>query len=503
MNNKLIKSSFLLIAITVLAKLLGLIREIVMANYLGTSAISDAYVLGTTISQIIVTGLAGAFFKTYIPIATEERYKSHQCYVNFTAQLLFIGTGFFVLISCVVYATAEYTTYWLSLGASQTIIDLAIGVCKATAFPSAFLLMINVLQGFLHTQEKFLSNIIYPVVMNLTIIAGLIIGKGSINSLSVSYGCSIIFSAITLWIYSKKIGLTSFSIKETFKNKAVKKAIWLTMPLFFGGVVSEINEIIDRCFSAYYAEGVLTALRYGKLLEIFIVSAIGIAIGQAVYPQIALLKQENKIEELENLISILIEVFFFFSIPIFIGVIILGKDLITVIFLRGAFDYKSVEYTSIAFIIYSISILPVSLNEILSRVFFAYNDTKNPVMYSILAMGTNILLNGLVVFTFKMEFYCLAMTTSICESLLALFYLYGIKTKIKLNLKIDLRLLFHVIVSSLLMGIAIYVIKIKLPNYSWLKLCSLTVIGFCTYFLVILVLDRGFFKEIAKQIRRK
>lgn len=503
MDKKLIKSSFLLIAITILAKILGLIREIVMANYLGTSSVSDAYVLGTTLSQIIITGLAGSFFKTYIPIATEERYKSHKHYVNFTAQLLLIGTLIFALISCLLYATAEYTTYWLSSGASKNVIDLAIGVCKATAFPSAFLLAVNILQGYLHTQEKFLSNIIYPVVMNLTIIVGLVLGRGDINILSISYGCSIVFSTVALWFYSKINDFSSVSYKGILRNRAVRKTIWMTVPLFFGGLVSEINEIIDRCFSSFYEEGILTALRYGKLLEIFIVSAIGIAIGQAVYPKIAQLKHENKITELENLLSILMTVFCLLSIPIFVGIVLLGKDIVSVIFLRGEFNQDSVNLTSISFIIYSISILPVSFNEVISRVFFAYNDTKRPVLYSIVAMGTNIVLNVIIVFVIKMDFYGLAITTSICETLLAVFYFYGLRKRLHLTISVSWKTIIQEIVCSIIMGIVIYGIGLLLTDNSWIRVGILTVFGITTYFVGIVIFNRNLLNNLFHKIREK
>ena len=503
MNNKLVKSSFLLITITILSKLLGLVREMVMANYLGTSAISDAYVLGTILSQIIITGLAGAFFKTYIPIATAERYKSHKKYVDYTAQLLYVGTGIFAVISCIFYATAQYTTYWLSSGASRDVINLAIGVCKATAFPSMFLLAVNVFQGYLHTQEKFLSNIIYPIVMNLTIIAGLIIGGGDINWLSSSYGCSIIFSAIALWAYSKKSGFSSISLNGSLSNFAVIKTFRLTIPLFIGGLVSEINEIIDRCFSAFYAEGVLTALRYGKLLEIFIVSAIGIAIGQAVYPKIAQLKYENKIAELEQLLSMIIIFFCFVCIPIFVGIAVIGKDLVSLIFLRGAFDYKSVEYTSVAFIIYSISILPVSFNEILSRVFFAYDDTKHPVLYSTVAMGTNIALNAVVVFGTKMDFYGLAMTTSICETMMAIFYIVGVRKRLKLRFSVSLNVVLSEIVCALIMGVGIYMIESVLPENVFLRIPVLTIIGLIIYIGGMYICNHAIINDLVHYLRRK
>lgn len=503
MYSKLVKSSILLIVITIVSKLLGLIREMVMANYLGTSAVSDAYVLGTTLSQIVITGLAGAFFKTYVPIAMGEMKKSNKQYIDFTCQLIFLGTALFFGLSCVVYVTAPYTSYWLSSGASQDVISMAKGVCKVTAFPSALLLSVNILQGYLHSQEKFLSNIIYPVVMNVTIIGGFIIGGGDIQYLSFSYGASIIFSAFALWIYCRRNGFKGYSLNGMLHNPAIRKSVYLTLPLFFGGIVSEINEIIDRSFSAFYAEGVLTALRFGKLLEIFIVSAIGISIGQAIYPKISELKHDNKIQELNVLISKIIRILSFLCIPIFFEIIILGKEIVSMIFMRGHFDSKSVDYTAVAFSLYSFSILSVSINEILSRVFFAYNDSIHPVIYSMISMGINIILNGVVVFGLKLDFYTLAITTSLSETIMAILYYYGIKRVLKLKIRIYYNSYMKEVFSALMMGGCLFVIKKYLPNNSLIQVCILSIGGISIYLLINYIINREELVNIMPYIRKK
>lgn len=458
-KKSIIRSSIIIIIITVFTKVLALVREVYTASYLGTSTISDAYLLGTTLSQIVLTGFAGNFFKTYLPVATAEKNKSDKRYAEFTSNLLMIGTGLFLVLSLVVFMSAKYSTKLLAFGASDEVVQLSIWVCKVTAFPSVCLLAINVLQGYLHVQEKFLANMVFPLVMNVSIMIGVGIGKGSIGSLSYAYGASLVLSAMCLWGYSRLSGLKRTFSKHFYKDDAVKTTLKLTLPLFLGGLVAEINEIVDRSFSAYYESGVLTALRYGKLIEIFIVSAIGISIGQAVYPRIAQLVHEKRNEDIEKLLSQITEFFCIIFIPLFWGVILVGEDLIAVIFMRGAFDATSVANTSIAFKIYSISILPVSFNEILSRVFFAFNNTKKPVLYSCIAMGLNIILNAAVVFLFKADFYMLAFTTSLSETIMALFYFVGIKRNFKLKISLSWKTIVCVFVSSGVMALGVRYIQ--------------------------------------------
>lgn len=492
-------SSLLLISITFFSKLLGLLREAMMANYLGTGSVSDAYVLGTTLSQIVITGLAGSFFKTYLPTATQEKIKSDNEYNNFTGQLLFVGTWFFLFVSVITYITADQTISLLGLGATTDVVSMAISVCKLTAFPSAFLFAINVLQGYLHTQEKFSSNFIYPVVMNVAIMGALVIGKGNITALSYGYSTSIVLSAIALWLYSRNFGFKGASVKGALKNKAVIKVMILTLPLFLGGIVSELNEIIDRSFSAYYETGALTALRYGKLLEIFMTSAIGIAIGQAAYPRIAALKGSGKIRELEILVTHLLSAFFVISIPLLAGIVLTGNDLVKVVFMRGAFNEQSAYNTSLSFKLYSFSILPVCVNEVLSRVFFVYDDTKRPVEFSVIAMGINVVLNAAVVFLFKCDFYALAITTSICETIMAILYYAFSKQRLKLNIFFHNKLAMESLLCTAIMSTIVKLVLGLLPELPIVRVIVSLTIGVTIYVLLIGIINR---KHIMSFLKR-
>lgn len=499
MCSKIIRSSLLLVLITIISKVLGLLREVIMANYLGTGSVSDAYVLGTTLSQVVITGLAGSFFKTYLPTATKERIKSDLDYNNFTAQLLMVGTGIFLIISLMLFCTAGHTTRLLSSGASEKVVSMAIRVCRLTAFPSALLFAIYIFQGYLHTQERFSSNIVYPVVMNLSIIAGLVIGRGDITALSNGYSASIILSAVGLWIFSRCNGFKRYNIKGALKNDAVSKVFLLTLPLFFGGIVSELNEIIDRTFSAYYDTGTLTALRYGKLLEIFMTSAIGIAIGQAVYPKIATLKENGKIQELTNLISGILTIFCIISIPLLIGIILVGNDFVKVVFMRGAFNEKSALNTSIVFVFYSFSILPVCFNEVLSRVFFAYDDTKRPVFFSVIAMGINIILNIVVVFVFKFDFYALAVTTSVSELIMAVFYYSCTKKTLHLKVAFHKKIVAASIFCSCLMAAGIRIVLSLMPDNYVIHVMGALIVGVLIYLIFMFLMNR---REITAFVKR-
>ena len=203
------------------------------------------------------------------------------------------------------------------------------------------------------------------------------------------------------------------------------------------------------------------------------------------------------------LISKIIRILSFLCIPIFFEIIILGKEIVSIIFMRGHFDSKSVDYTAVAFSLYSFSILSVSINEILSRVFFAYNDSIHPVIYSMISMGINVILNGVVVFGLKLDFYTLAITTSLSETIMAILYYYGVKRVLKLKIRIYYNSYMKEVFSALMMGGCLFVIKKYLPNNSLLRVCILSIGGISIYLLINYIINREELVNIMPYIRKK
>lgn len=504
MKSRLIKSSVLLIFIATVAKLLGFAREIIFAKYLGTSAVSDAYVLGITISQIVLTGIGESFFKVYLPIATEEKIKSAKKYIKYTGNLLIIGTLLFLLICIIISLTSKYTINLLAKDASQEVIEMAILVCKLTAIPSVFIFVLNVCQGYLHIQEKFWTNMIYPLLMNLTIILFIINTEGNIYGLTNAYNFSIIIPATVLLLlcYTYKLRFV-LPNRKNIEIKNFKKTIVLVTPLFMGGMVSQINEIIDRSFSAHYSVGILSALRYGKLLEIFVVSVIAIPIGQAVFPRLSAMAQEKKFEDMSKLVSLILTILVIISLPIMFGIIVLGDELVELLFMRGAFNLESAKNTSIAFICYGFSILPVSFSEILNRCFISLENTKKPIQFSIIAMGTNIILNFFSVYIFGFDFYFLAITTTIAETIMGILYYVNINKSKLLLIRVYIKVIVSSLISSLVMFYALSLLEryIVSGNVLYRLLIEFTS-GVFIYGLIMFIVNRKFIITLLNSKKR-
>lgn len=488
MKKGFVKSFSIISAITIVSKLLGLVREMTMASVLGTGASSDAYVLGTTISQIVMTGLAGSFFQTYIPAASRLSNKSRHEYNRFTSGIAFYGSLFFLGLAVIIFIFADAIVPAIGSGASEETINNAIWICRATAIPSLFLLPLNVFQGYMHVQEKFWVNSIYPFIMSGVIITALVIGKGKLCWLTNAYNVSIIVPCCFLLVCCL---LNGFRVERggLLLSPDILHTMRITVPLLVGGMVFQLDEIIDRGFAGSFKEGTVSALRYGKLLEIFIVSAVGASIGQAIYPRLSKMVDKKEFSALRSLLSRIFNLLLIAFIPLTIFILFLRNDIVAIVFQRGAFNVDSVNNTAIAFAIYSFSIIPVSINEILGRVYYSFDDTFHPVIFSAVSMGSNIFLNYVVVYLLHLDFYFLAVTTVISETFYALMFLLGIHRKIHDFIPVNAKVLIFSLLGTGLLSLVLYFDNSILSS-SWPRVILAILTGGGIYFLFIFLTCR-------------
>ena len=370
---------------------------------------------------------------------------------------------------------------------------------KITIIPSVLYFVINICQSYLHVQNKFWVNGIYPIFMNIVIMFFLLNFKITPQVLAWSYNSSIILPSIMLMfiVYSYKLKL--FKKGDFIKVKdSIKKTGIIFFPLFIGGMVPQLNEIIDRSFSLSYSKGVLTALRYGKLLEIVIVSVLGISICQAVYPKISFLFLKQNKTDVCKLISNILSLFIVIIIPIIILGLKLSKDMIQILFMRGNFNEESLRLTTISYICYSFSILPVCFSELLSRCFISLGQTKKIFYFSSIAMGTNIILNFLCIKVFKLEYYSLALTTSFSEILHGMLFYINIK-KYNIDLKIKFRYLYSAIISSIMTYFLLEKLEQLIKFNIFISLILKIFIGIMIYGICIFLLNFNYIKKIYKR----
>lgn len=462
MKNSILKSVSLVMIFLIITKVLGLVRETVLAYAYGTTYLGDAYVLGITISQIVLTGATSSFFTAYIPIAVREKARGDKALNHYTSNLINVTMIVFLVICLTLTLFADPILRLIAGNASEKVITAAIIICRLNLIPSAFMVISNIFTGYLQVNQWFLASGMISLLMNLIVIVSIFIGKDNYYILGAGYGLSLIIPALYLGFYS----VIRFKYRYTpvfhIRNSNIVDTVTLSFPIFVGGMVGQLNEIIDRSFASSLSTGIVSSMRYAKLTCSFIITIIAISIGQVIYPEFVKTAEENT-AKLKQMLEKVLSIVLLIMIPIFFIAIAFSQEIIRILFMRGAFDAQSVKTTSTAFTAYAVSLPAVAFSEILSRVYYSLKDSKTPIKYFSIAMGINIVLNFMAIYVFHFGYLGLAAATSIAEIISMSLMLLKLNKSLG-KIAFQLRNIVLSAIASAIIGILAFVVQKQMTH---------------------------------------
>lgn len=493
------------ILITVLAKILGFAREILLSYFFGATGISDAYLVSQTIPgtifQFVGTGLATSFIPVFMNILTKEGKKRADNFTNTIISIVFIFSSFVILI---VWLFTPFVVKIFASGFHGETLNYAIWFTRINIMSLYFSSMIYVFTSYLQACNKFKTVAFAAVPNSIVIIASIVLGaKLHIYALPIG---SVVAVFIQLMFIYVGVGQREFkfSLNTDFKNKYVKEVYKLMIPVIIGVSVNQINVLVDRTIASNVAIGGISALLYADSLVMFVQGIFAQTIATIYYPTITLMAEENKISKLKNQISEALAGMIFLLLPITIGAVILARPIVSLLYGRGAFSENAVNMTSIALLFYSIGIVGYGVRELLSRVFYAFHDTKTPMKNAMYGMILNIVLN--IILSRTMGIGGLAFATSMSSIITSLLLFLHLTKKIGVFIKPDfiknnIKILISVFVLGIISAIIYYIVLEKYNLYYRIFLTMF--IGCIVYFIMAFLLKIEIVIDILKELKHK
>ena len=479
---------------TIISRLLGYLRDVLIAIFLGTSFLADAFFVAFRIPNTFRRLFAeGTFNAAFVPSYTSELVKSKsksKIFANEIFNLLFLGLFFLILI------IEFFMPAFVSLIAPGFVkntekIELVINLTRIT-FP--FLIFVSLSSFFaaiLNSHNKFAVASAAPIILNLVLIGILFFGNYLNDALIyyLSYGVSIagLLQLIFLYKFVKKFHVINFNFKFKINNK-VKFFFKKLIPSIFSSGVTQINILVGTIIASFQA-GAVSYLYYADRVYQINLAISGIAVGTVMLPQLSKYIKNNNKNQVINLQNRSIELSLFLSIPGAVALIMASKEIVTSLFGYGSFDIQSVNNTAIALTFFAFGVPAFSILKIFSNLFFARNDTKLPFYLSIVSVILNIILS--VLFFNRIGFVIIPIATSISSWINVFFYFYFIRKRNLYNFdKMFIYKFPRIILSVVVMAIALYLLlgffsdKFSY-NESWkfIYLFIIVIISLFIYFL--------------------
>ena len=509
--------------LTLVSRITGFLRDMVLANLLGAGAMADAFVVAFKLPNLFRSLFAeGAFTSAFVPLFSQKliadgKKKS----VFFAAQamsVLVVIVGLFVVLfeifmPYVVDVLAP--GFYNDAGKSE----LATELCRIT-FP--FLLLISIVSfqgGILNSFEKFAAPAAAPVILNLTMIfsAFVIVPFMPSAAHGIATGITLAGFLEMLWLYVflRKIDVKIhpyLHIAKIMQNPEIKTLFKRIAPGVVGAGIYQINMAVDTILVSLVGTGAISWLYYANRLQQLPLGVVGAAIGVALLPILSKYLKAGDLENARNTQDKAVEYGLILSVPAAVLLIVLAEPIVKLLFQHGRFLSADADMTANAVIAYSVGLPFYVMTKALMPNFFARGDTVTPVKYSAVVFVTNLTFNLILMRVYGHVGIAIATTIAAFVSLLQ--YILGLKKRgywcFQKSLLIKMA---KIVMVSLLTGVVVWganqVALICFPDYQNSKTSLLLVLGVLgiialAFFVIVATICSVInYREILQMMRKK
>ncbi|OFC69514.1 murein biosynthesis integral membrane protein MurJ [Alteromonas confluentis] len=429
MSGKLLKSGIIVSVMTFLSRILGLVRDVVVARLMGDGAAADVFFFANKIPNFLRRLFAeGAFAQAFIPVLTEVHHDEDKAQMRaFIARVSgTLGAIVFVVAIVGVIASPVLTALfgtgwfiaWMEGEEAGDKFELASVMLKITFPYLAFITLTGLSGAILNTMNRFAVAAFTPVLLNVCIIA-------------CAWFLAPVFSqpafALAWGVFIGGIVQLAFQIPFLYRAGLLVKPKWgwhdpqvvkvrtLMIPALFGVSVGQINLLFDTLIASFLVTGSISWLYYSDRLLEFPLGLFGIAIATVILPTLSRNHVAKDPAAFSGNMDWGVRMVSLLGIPAAVGLAFMAEPLMTVIFQRGEFSVETAKMASYSLIAYACGLISFMWVKVLAPGFYSRQDTKTPVKFGIWCMIANMVFN--LIFAIPYGYIGLAIATSLSATL--------------------------------------------------------------------------------------
>jgi len=393
---------------TFLSRILGLVRDMVIAKVFGSGMVTDAFFVAFKIPNLLRRLFGeGSLTVAFIPVFSEYLSKDKK-------DALRLANGFLSIIS-VLLATVAIVGIILApwivrlqaygFGTSSYQYRLAVLLTRIT-FPYVFFIcLVAFFMGVLNSFKHFSAPAAAPIFLNLSIIGSAFLICPYLKTPVVGLAVGVLiggFLQLCLQLpWALKYGIRIIPSLESIHHPGIRRIGTLMLPAIFGSAVYQLNQFVGTLLASFLPKGSISWLYYADRLVQFPLGVFAISLSTAALPSLSDHAASNDKALFKETFKKALNMTFFISIPAAVGLILLGEPIITILFERGAFTHTDTVNTNYALMFYSFGLWAFSGVRVLVSAFYAMQDTKTPVKIATVALLANFVLSVFLMRYFK------------------------------------------------------------------------------------------------------
>lgn len=407
MSKGLLKSTAVVSVMTLVSRVSGLIRDVVMANILGSGGVADAFFVAFRIPNFLrrIFG-EGAFSQAFIPVfseLTETNTQEAKRFVNATAGVLALITLGLSILG-VIFAPFLVSLYAYGYVEKPEQFNATVDALRVM-FPYLFCVsLVAMSAGILNTRNRFAVPAVTPVLLNLCMILAMWFivplmnnaAKALAIGVMLAGGIQLLFQVPSL---RKEGYLPTFKIDS--KNKHTRRVFKLMLPAVFSVSVAQVNMFVNTVLASFLVTGSVSWLYYSDRLMEFPVGVFGIALATVVLPSLSKEHASGSPEHFSKMLDWALRWVIVISLPATFALYVLAVPLLTTIFQYNAFTINDVLMSGMALQAFAIGVCGFIFVKVLAPGFFARQDTKTPMKVAVISVAINVVLSIVLVKYFQ------------------------------------------------------------------------------------------------------
>ncbi len=400
MKNSLLSSGLKLSIMTLLSRVLGLVREMTKASFLGTSRLADAFGVAFMIPNLLrrlfaENSISVAFIPTFKAYLEDKNIGKDELkdFLNATFTFISFITTVAVIVGILI------TPFIVPFFTDDTTAEMLREMTFLTRIMFPYLMVISVaafFQGILNGVKIFTVSGFTPILFNICVIgATYLLTPFSDNpARAMSYGVTFggILQACFQIPFVLKAGFTPrfTHLKKAFSNPGTKRVIALVAPTIVGMALYQLNDVVSTILAGRSGEGIVSSLQYSIRLQELILGIFVVTIGTVILPDLSSFAKNKLWGEFNTILVQSTHIIALVTIPITFFALLFGENIIKLVYQSNNFTDESVRLTLHAFIFHIAGLYFIGLNRIIAPAFYAQQNTKLPTLAGIIGFCSNI-----------------------------------------------------------------------------------------------------------------
>lgn len=391
MSKKIAFVALVMMMFNLSSRVLGFVRESIIANYFGANFYIDAYFIALTLTASIFTAIGTALGTSVTPLLTRLYSQDKEYAGTYANNLITMYSLFSIIVVVLGCIFASPLIKMIATGYDGQEIVYAAGIARIMFPLVIFAGLASIATAVLNANYEFVVPSFITVPYNLVIIVIVVVCSKyyGVYALAVSTVIGFIAQFAAQYPKMRKIGW-KYRFVLNLKDENIRNSIKMFMPVFISTAVTTINLVVDRALASSLEDGSVSALNYAN--RVTLLANISIIItGSLVFPRFAKLSGDK--EGLGKLYSYSNKLIIYVTVPITIYTVFMNLEMVRFLFQRGEFTDHSSTLTSYALLYYMLGIVPIGIREITNRAYFSLHNSKIPMYFGFAAVFLNVVLS--------------------------------------------------------------------------------------------------------------